>query len=218
MKPTCSVADCPSQSRARGWCPKHYERWKRYGDPLRDLSSPDLPGEVWRQAPGYEAYYEVSNKGRIRRIAEAKGTRTGRATFGHNSRGYRYFSVHAGTKKFRQTAVHRLIAEAFLGPAPSPTHQVNHKDCDPTNNTVENLEWVTPVENMRHAIAAGRLDPSNANQPRGERHRLAKLTERDVLRIRELQGILTIDEMTRLFPVTSSVISDITSRRTWRHI
>ena len=47
--------------------------------------------------------------------------------------------------------VHGLVAYNFLGPPPSSQHsQVNHKDMDPGNNHVENLEYVTPSENARH--------------------------------------------------------------------
>lgn len=53
--------------------------------------------------------------------------------------------------------LHRLVARAFLGPPPSPMHeQVNHKDRNKSNNHVDNLEYVTPAENIRHSFASGR--------------------------------------------------------------
>ncbi|CAI3971388.1 HNH endonuclease [Variovorax phage VAC_51] len=53
--------------------------------------------------------------------------------------------------------VHRLIAEVWLGPAPSEDHEVNHKDGDKLNNHKENLEWVTHQQNTLHAVAAGMI-------------------------------------------------------------
>lgn len=46
--------------------------------------------------------------------------------------------------------VHRIVAETFIGPAPTPQHEVNHKDLNKLNNHVSNLEWVTRQENVDH--------------------------------------------------------------------
>jgi len=60
-----------------------------------------------------------------------------------------YLRVGINGKKHR---VHRLVAKAFLEPPPSEKHtQVNHIDGDPANNHADNLEWVTPSENIRHS-------------------------------------------------------------------
>ena len=48
-----------------------------------------------------------------------------------------------------------LVALAFIGPRPSPIHQVNHIDCNPHNNYYMNLEWVTPAENLEHSRNLG---------------------------------------------------------------
>jgi len=78
---------------------------------------------------------------------------------------------------------HALVLEAFVGPRP-PKHQCNHKDCNKKNNRLENLEWVTAIENVRHAQVHGlRGDFS------GEKNDRAILTKQAVKEIRSLKGL-----------------------------
>ena len=79
----------------------------------------------------------------------AAQSRTGR------NRQYRVVSLQQDGKQ-KHYYVHRLVAEAFL-PNPDNLPQVNHIDGNPSNNHVENLEWVTAKENVRHAIDNGLL-------------------------------------------------------------
>ena len=95
--------------------------------------------EVWKPVPGYEGRYEVSDMGRIQEIKILK----------IDGGGHKYSRVNIDG---RTHYVHRLIAFAFLGDPPSPKSVVNHKDFDTRNNRVENLEWITQTENVRHAV------------------------------------------------------------------
>lgn len=166
--------------------------------------------EIWRPVPGKEGIYEVSNLGNIRRCAYL-------LNLINEGRGYQVVTLGAKNRRY----VHRLVAEAFLGPAPFPMAQVNHKDNNPVNNAVENLEWVTSRENNHHAQSLGLLNYSDtSNWRRGESHPRARLTEDQVRQIRALykpvRGSQTA--LARQFGVSPKLIYNIVKRTTWKHI
>lgn len=68
------------------------------------------------------------------------------------SRGYARVALTANSK----ASVHRLVASAFI-PNPKRLPYVNHRDGNPSNNCVDNLEWCTPKQNHAHAAANGLL-------------------------------------------------------------
>lgn len=74
-------------------------------------------------------------------------------TLQKDKKGYKCVILHKNAKPYARK-VHRLVAMAFI-PNPANLPQVNHKDTNKENNCVENLEWVTGIENMRHAFANG---------------------------------------------------------------
>ena len=77
--------------------------------------------------------------------------------------------------------VHRLVAEKYI-PNPNNLPQVNHKDGDKTNNSVENLEWVSNQENRNHAL-------KNGLHLQGEKCPWSKLSQEDVDYIRSHKDI-----------------------------
>ena len=99
--------------------------------------------------------YEVSDKGRIRRLTPCKGTYKGRIlnTFINNV-GYECVTFKKD-KQYCRT-VHRLVAIAFL-PKPDGCNEINHKDENKLNNTVENLEWCTRKYNMNYGTLQERI-------------------------------------------------------------
>lgn len=107
--------------------------------------------EVWKSIRGYEGLYEVSSTGYIRRTKETNRLRTdGILKFGKRRNYLKVTLCINGTNK--DFAVHRLVAEAFI-PNPNNYPYVNHKDENPTNNNVSNLEWCTAKYNTNYGNA-----------------------------------------------------------------
>lgn len=102
----------------------------------------------WKKIDGFEVY-EVSNTGSVRNSESGLILKQTLNTGG-------YPSVTLVTKEKRKCAtIHRLVAAAFIQ-NPDNLPEVNHIDEDKTNNTVENLEWVTKKENMNHGTRTQR--------------------------------------------------------------
>jgi hypothetical protein len=109
--------------------------------------------EIWKAIPDHEDY-EVSDFGRVRRIAPGRKTFVGKILRDQNTgAGYRSVALTKNGRAVRKY-VHRLVALAFLGPPPRG-REVNHRDGDKLNNSLANLEYVTRSQNNDHAFALG---------------------------------------------------------------
>jgi hypothetical protein len=105
--------------------------------PSRSQSFRNLPREEWRPVAD-EPSWQVSNRGRVRRAASLGWPdRPGMPVAQRVSEGGQLRAAVAGKGR----SVARLVAEAFLGPPPSPKHVACHIDGDALNNRASNLEW-----------------------------------------------------------------------------
>lgn len=104
--------------------------------------------EKWKDVEGYEGQYQVSNLGRIASFHAGRGW-TLIAT-SHSGQYYPTVTLCKRGKK-RTFRIHRLVAGAFIA-NPGNLPEVNHKDMNKANRRADNLEWVTPSQNIGHAI------------------------------------------------------------------
>ena len=102
--------------------------------------------EIWKPVVGYESYYMVSNYGQIYSIRSRKVL-----LCGCRPNGYVYFGAFGDSKR-KNIQVHRAVAEAFI-PNPDKLPFVNHRDENPKNNCVDNLEWCTRAYNNNYGTA-----------------------------------------------------------------
>lgn len=130
--------------------------------------------EEWRSVVGYEGYYEVSDRGRVRsldRMTGAPGTRYHKRgqLLKQTQRPSGYMQVTLGKMGRRQSIlVHVMVLRAFSGDKSSPEIQGCHSDGEYSNNSLQNLRWGTPSENSYDMIRHGRhREARKTHCPRG---------------------------------------------------
>ena len=178
--------------------------------------------EIWKEIKGFENYYSVSSFGRVksldRYILQSNGVRRkvkGRVLKSTISNsGYKNITLVKGSKY--QLFIHRLVADAFIINNENKS-TVNHKDGNKLNNNYENLEWATYSENNIHAIHTGLRCMKYCT---GENQYASKLSDKDVIKIRELYKYtdLSQKEISNMFDVSRTNVNLIVNRKRWTHI
>lgn len=130
--------------------------------------------EQWRPVPGFVGYF-ASNLGRI---VGLHGTVLRTSL---DKDGYPRIGVSMPSRKRSTKHVHTLVALAW-SPQRMPGEQVNHKDRVKHNSNASNLEWLTQIENIRHAMQTG-LHKNHAPSHSNFKYSARKLSEGDVRRI-----------------------------------
>jgi hypothetical protein len=134
-----------------------------------------------------------------------------------HTQGYKQVTVKTD-KGFRTKLVHILVMEAWVGPRPVGM-VTNHKNGNKQDNRLENLEYVTQTENMKHSYATG-LSPKPPTRYGEALTHLAKLNTEKVLSLRtetdREAGYL--ERLAIKYGVSSSTVSKVLLRQTWKHI
>lgn len=169
--------------------------------------------EVWKPIPSLPGY-EASNLGRVRSVdrfvpVTSRGKTVMRKQAGKlrkaidNGAGY----LHLHTTRNDHRYVHRLVAEAFLGPIPK-SMWVCHNDGNPANNVVENLRYDTAQNNEADKH-------KHKTRATGAKSHLAVLTELQVRAIRELHPKFSQSELAKIFSVSQPTISRVLTGYCW---
>jgi len=179
--------------------------------------------EIWKDIPGMEGVYQVSNCGRIKALERNIRLKNNRilpikehfVKGSKDTKGYLQLDANIDGKRIIKF-IHRLVAESFLE-NPKNLEQVNHKDGNKLNNCADNLEWCTCIENIHHAWKNG------LNKPlRGEKQGNHKLTEEQVIYIKthykKLDKKFGARALAKKFNVTTSPILLIVKGKSWKHI
>lgn len=191
------------------------------------LQTSQPSGETWKNVIGYETFYQVSNFGNVRSldriVNKPNGVsymRKGKLCVQSKSNlGYMTIGFTVNNIKVNKY-VHRLVAEAFITNI-NDYPQVNHIDCDKTNNRMYNLEWCTNSQNHIHAFKNG-LNKLHLYRVAysGEQNTNSLLKEKQVLEIRQkyIPYKYSAKKLSKEYNVSESCITHILNNTSWKEI
>jgi hypothetical protein len=173
--------------------------------------------EIWKDIKGYEGLYQISNQGRVKKLPTLI-TNSHRSyickekimTCFPDKNGYLIKQLTKNKKKIG-IKVHRLVGLHFIE-NPFNLPQINHEDGIKSNNNDWNLKWCDGFYNQQHARDTG------LNTCFAENHPLTKLSNVDVINIRNLKGKIKQIDIARQYKVSPMCISRIINNQSWKRI
>lgn len=154
--------------------------------------------EIWRIADWICSDYSVSNLGRVRRES------TGRIVRQSYAGNYLKVGLRLGHLSYKTLHVHRLVARTWVS-GYADGLEVNHKNGVTSDNRPENLEWVTPGQNSRHAVSCGLV-------------KRRKLTNGQAANLRELYSRgKSFTDLGRLFGISRTAARNIALNKQYRY-
>ena len=163
--------------------------------------------EFWIPVVGFVGHYEASNFGNIKSLQRSHKNNTGIQFIEERILKVamtNYPSVSLWKNGLLTVKkVHRIVAEAWIA-NPFNKKEVNHIDANRSNNSIENLEWVSRSENMAHAVKNGLM-------PKAETHVNTKVSRQDVVKFCANNPTLKQHEVAAIFSISQSRVSQILS-------
>lgn len=166
--------------------------------------------EGYKDIPGFEGKYICDESANVisltRKSPINKKPRK-------NLDGYYGYFLYSEDKKYHWRSAHRLVAAIFIPNIDNKPH-VNHIDGNKKNNHVSNLEWCTVSENHKHAYKNGLMSK------KGEKHHFRKLSDKDVLEIRNNFSGKHGDQilLAKKYGVCKATVCSILKKNHWKHI
>jgi hypothetical protein len=186
----CSIEDCIKPVDRRGWCSAHYTRWRRHGV---------IGGPIRRTS---EFLLNFVNEIAI----PFRGD--GCLLWPSPLRKDNYPLVNVNGKVRIAT---RYVCTQAHGDPPSPKHECCHSCGNRHCVNPNHLRWGTKADNIADMFTHGTVY-------RGTKHFRARLTETDVLKIRELAATKNQTEIAEMYSVAPSTVAAIIFRRSWKHL
>lgn len=192
----CSVEGCTKRRERKGFCPKHYKMWSKYGDPLTP------PSRVFGAAPEWiEANKNYTGDECLIWPFGSAGFRLGGNGYGQVRYKGKKMTAHLlmcilthGEKPFEGAVVRHSCGKGHLG-CVAPKH----------------LSWGTNFDNAADKIVHG-------TEARGKKNARSKLTDDDVRKIRELDGKLSNNKTAVMYEISPNTVKNIRERRTWTNV
>lgn len=179
-----------------------------------DVRKGIVMGERWKPVKGYEGRYEVSDRGRIRSPNYRRRGKPGILAQAQDRDGYPMITLWHSRGVNKTKKVHTLVLEAFTRPRPKGM-LCDHIDSNVKNNRHDNLEWVTPQQN----VLRGRAPEVNAARI-GSKNFAAKMSERKVYNLRRqyASGGITHQGLADKYGLHRRTVTKILRRFTWKHV
>jgi len=166
-----------------------------------------LDREKWTglvyQGKDYSKFFSISNFGRFKNVKTNKIRKT---SIGYD--GYEHVYVTLGSRKNKKAFnIHKAVLESFSNKQENKPY-INHKDGNKLNNRLENLEWCSQSENLRHALKNGKIN--------------VKLNDEAVMFIRENYIPRDIEygctALAKKYGVACAQISRVVNNKSWKHV
>ena len=152
--------------------------------------------EIWKDIPGYEGVYQVSNMGILR---SCHFGREKILKISHTSHGYSCASLYInGIQK--NILMHQIVCAVFLDNRKA-FRCINHKNGIKTDNRVDNLEWCTHRENTLHSYSLGLQ-----NAPKAWNSKRSRINEKQAREILALSKTMSNNKISKIFGVSSVTI------------